>query len=699
MDVAEFRSAYLAEVDDHLEAAGASLLALERAAAEGQDEPRAAREVFRALHTIKGLSAMMGVEPIVTLAHHTEGALRGIEGKPPAPAAVDLLFQGIRAIEQRVRALSAGAPVPEPPQALLEALDAVVGAMDEEPEQASGPAELALPADIEARLGDGEREQLAAGVRAGRRALRVDFSPSPGSAEQGLTITSVRERLGAVAEIVKVIPMARAPSDEAPAGLTFAVLLLASTNEGVIADAAGLPAGAVTSLIAEPAAPRASAAPARRELPSDRPPEPDEVPRRGVIRVEVERVDEAMDRLSALVVTRYRLERCAADMAAASAQAGGFGGAAGRAPAEPPSFMRELVRLLGEQARELRNLRAALLRVRMVPMSEILERLPLILRGLRRSTGKQVRLEIEGGGAELDKAVAERIFPAIIHLVRNAVDHGIEAPDDRERAGKPREGLIRIRCAAVSNAALDVSIQDDGRGVDRSAVARRAPGEGAAAEPGEEALLARLCAPGFSTRDEATTTSGRGMGLHIVRRVVEAELGGDLSLRSEPGAGTTFTLRVPLTVAILDAFAFQCAEQRFVVPIAMVDEIVEIEPASVRVGPGGMPLFERRGAAVAVVPLRAALFGEDRGADGGGAASQGKALIVRRGADAAAFTVDRLLGQREAVIRPLTDPLVKVAGVSGATDLGDGRPTLVLDLVALLGAVSGRRHFARAEGA
>lgn len=683
VDVTEFRSAYLAELDELLDMGGTHLLALERAAAAGQADPRAARELFRALHTIKGLSAMMGVEPIVELAHHMEGALRALQRGPPPPDAVDALFQGIRAVEQRARALAAGGAAQEPPAGLLEALESILGKA--EPVARAAPAELTLPEEIEAKLGDAERAQLESGVAAGKRAVRVDFSPSPASAERGLTITSVRERLTAVAEIVKVIPLSRPQCEAAPAGLTFALLLLTTASAGDIADAAGLSPDDVTALLA----PGSDAAePEAFDLALDTP-EPDAPPRRGAIRVELSRIDEAMDGLSALVVTRYRLERCAAELAAAGAP------------------VRELSRLLGEQARELRELRGALLRVRMVPMREILDRLPLILRGLRRSTGKQVHFEIEGGGAELDKAVAERLLPAIIHLVRNAVDHGIEAPDERERLGKPRDGTIRIRCATMGSTWLSVSIADDGRGVDRAAVARCAGGP-AARVRGEAELLDVLCAPGFSTRDEATTTSGRGMGLDIVRRVVAVDLGGELSLQSEPGAGATFTLRVPLTVAIIDAFAFQCADQRFVAPISMIEEIVDVAPASVSVGPGGMPLFERRGSAVPLVPLAGALFGLaeaaiDRGIRESGVPTRmdrpSKALVVCRRGEITAFGVDRLLGQREAVIRPLTDPLVKVAGVSGATDLGDGKPTLVLDLIALAGAVSGSRALARVEGA
>jgi two-component system chemotaxis sensor kinase CheA len=199
-------------------------------------------------------------------------------------------------------------------------------------------------------------------------------------------------------------------------------------------------------------------------------------------------------------------------------------------------------------------------------------------------------------------------------------------------------------------------------------------------------LLDLLCRPGLSTREEVTTTSGRGMGMDIVRRVVVDQLGGELRLSTRPGIGTSFSLHVPLTIAIVDAFTTQCGSERFVVPVSMVEEIVEIDESRVvsaslgRVGGGPatqLGMFERRGEAVPLVNLAALLrIPHD-------ATVARKALVVRRNGQPIAFVLDRVLGQQEAVVRPLLDPLVNVPGVSGATDLGDGRPTLVLDLVAL----------------
>ncbi|MCY1036960.1 chemotaxis protein CheW, partial [Corallococcus sp. BB11-1] len=335
----------------------------------------------------------------------------------------------------------------------------------------------------------------------------------------------------------------------------------------------------------------------------------------------------------------------------------------------------------------LRDLRSAILRLRMVRVGDVLERLPLLVRGLRRTTGKAVRLELEVGDAELDKAVADRLMPALVHLVRNAVDHALELPEERVSAGKPPEGLVRLGCHARSSGQLEITLRDDGRGVDAKAVAKAA---NAPVPESVDGLLDLLCRPGLSTRQEATRTSGRGMGMDIVRRIVVEQLGGELRMETRKGAGTTFTLRVPLTVTLVDAIVFECAGLKYAVAVGTVEELIDVDALKVvrPAGADGLGLVERRGAAVPLVSLERLL---ERTAPAQAAGPRGtKALIVRQRGEPVAFAVDRLLGQQEIVLRPLEDPLVRVPGVAGATDLGDGQPTLVLDLGALGAARVGR---------
>jgi two-component system chemotaxis sensor kinase CheA len=655
VDLVEFVSGFLAESDDLLGIANSTLLAIEAAAKTGKASPRAVREAYRALHTIKGLSSMVGIEPVVALAHQMEALLRRADqGARLSGEAIDVLLQGVRAIEQRVRALREGTPVPAAPPALVQRLEL----MDSGPAGAAGSqtAQIDLEPELLAKLAPMDRDQLTQGISAGKSALRAEFTPTPAKAAAGVSITTIREQLKGLVEIVKVLPRSLPASENAPAGLCFVLLLL--TDKKIEELQAAAPQG---DLRIRPFA-ATQAMPPPVEFESD---DGDLSHGKGLVRVEVSRLDDTMEKLSALIVTRFRLARAVTDLAGRGVD------------------VRQLSQIMAENARQLRDLRAAVLQVRMVRVSDVLDRVPLLVRGLRRNTGKLVRLEMDTGNAEVDKAVADRLFPAVVHLVRNAVDHAIETPQERRALGKPEEGLLRIVCFNRGGNQLELVIEDDGRGVDREKVAKRA---GLPVPQTDEALLEMLCLPGLSTRDEASTTSGRGMGMDIVRGVTVGQLGGELSLSTRPGRGSTFTLRVPLTITIVDAFTFECAGLRFVTPVSAVEEIVEIDPLKMTHAPGRnsqATMMQRRGQALQVLQLSSVFHLPE-------AAPGTRALVVRRGGEATGIAVHRMLGQQEVVVRPMDDALVRVTGVTGATDLGDGKPTLVLDLVAVAGAALGQ---------
>ena len=656
VNLSEFVAGFLAESDDLLSIANTTLLAIETAARSGKGSPRSVREAYRALHTIKGLSSMVGVEPVVAIAHQMEALLRRADqGAQLDGEAVDVLLQGVRAIELRVRALREGKPVPAAPAGLLQKLEQLDAA------PAGGASSAKAPVDLEpelsSKLAAMDRDQLSQGLAAGKSALRAEFTPTPAKAAQGVTITSLREQLKGAVEIVKVLPRSVPATVGAPAGLSFVLVVL--TDKSPEAVQAVMPqAGLQVTLLAAGEAPRA-------ELP-DFEAEDTEMPAgNGLVRVEVARLDDTMEKLSALIVTRFRLARAVAEMSARGVD------------------VRQLSQIMTENARQLRDLRAAVLQVRMVRVADVLDRVPLLVRGLRRNTGKQVRLEMDVGTAEVDKAVADRLFPAVVHLVRNAVDHAIETPQERKAAGKPEEGVLRIVCSNRGGNQLELSIEDDGRGVDREKLAKRA---NQPVPKTDEALLDLLCQPGLSTRDIANTTSGRGMGMDIVRGVAVGQLGGELTMSTRPGHGTTFTLRVPLSITIVDAFSFECAGERFVTPVSSVEEIVELDPAVLVHAPGlgaRATMMQRRGQALQVLQLSSVFHLRE-------AAPGTRALVVRRGSEATGIAVHKMLGQQEVVVRPMDDALVRVVGVTGATDLGDGKPTLVLDLLAIAGAALGQ---------
>jgi two-component system chemotaxis sensor kinase CheA len=669
VDLREFVGAFVVEAEELVASANASLLDIEAGSAAGTAKPKAVRDLFRALHTIKGLASMIGVEPIVEVAHALETLLRTADraGGQLGRAAIDVSLQGVLAIAERVRAVAENRPPASVPRRLIEAIEATEADADTVTVTPSAGSVW------DARLSASERQQLAPALRGTTSAWTLSFLPSDHNASRGVTIATVRARLAELGEIIKVIPRTLRDAAGAQTGLAFDILLVSTAPIEALAEAAATTPAEIVALVPPPAEP-AGAAPAI---------EPTELEisegaapiGRAVVRVELSRLDELQDQLSLLIVSRFRIER---ELTAHAALG------------HDVRRLREVAEL---QARQLRDLRRALLKARMVRVAEVFEPLTLLVRSVARSSHKDVRLELDARDTELDKAVADRLLPAMVHLVRNAVDHAIEPPGDRAAAGKPTTGTIRVSCTQIAGNQLELTIEDDGRGIDRAEVARRAK----RGIDSDDVLLDVLAAPGFSTRDTVTRTSGRGIGMDIVRRIAVRDLGGDLSLTTRPGLGTRFTMRVPLTIAIIDVFSFECGNQTFVVPVAAIDEIFELTDTGVtppRATPAGqaagpavagpavagpaiagpiVSLLERRGAAMPLLSLGAVLAIDD------GTRAR-KALVTRRNGEPVAFAVDRMLGRHEVVVRSIDDPLVDVPGIAGATDLGDGRPTLVLDL-------------------
>jgi two-component system chemotaxis sensor kinase CheA len=327
--------------------------------------------------------------------------------------------------------------------------------------------------------------------------------------------------------------------------------------------------------------------------------------------------------------------------------------------------------------RQLRYLREGVMRVRMVPIGEVFERMHFVVRDLAREYQKRVRIELDGQRTEIDKLLVERLMDPLLHLVRNAISHGLEPESERVAQGKPPEGVIALR-ASTSGETVVIEVEDDGRGIDSEHVARRAREKrliAADAIDDPSRLLDIICEPAFSTREEADRASGRGVGMNVVRNTV-VDLGGSLALDTRAGRGTRFTIQLPLTLAITDALIVDAGGQRYAVPQSSVREVIEIDPASVTALENNEVVRYRGG----VLPLLrlARLFGlKERS----GRALY--ALVAVGGQNPVAIVVDRLSGQREVVVRTFTDPLIRIAGIAGATELGDGRVVLILDLPAL----------------
>ena len=645
IDIQEFVGAFVVEAEEIVTTANAALVEIGTAIDHGTSRPRAVRDLFRALHTLKGLAGMMGVAPIVEIAHAVETLVRAADraGGNMTRGALEVALQSVAAIAERVRAFGEGRTVEGPPPGLLEAISA---------SDRAAPIAVTPVSDAwTARLSASEHAQVTVALQERTPVWSLTFTPSATNAGEGTTIASVRLALNTIGEIVKIVPRSLPAVGDKPPGVAFDLLVITTAPQAALATIVATQLQDVRRL-----QPLDSV-----EATSSAHDEADVSPiGRSVVRVELSRLDALQDQLSLLIVSRFKLDREIAVLA------------------EQGHDTRRIQEAARVQGRLLRDLRRAILRARLVKVSEILDPLALLVRSLARSVHRTVQLELDRCDldAELDKAVADRLLPALVHLVRNAVDHAIETPEQRIALGKPATGTVSVSCIAVVGNHLEVVVSDDGRGIDRAAIARRA---GRAIDD-DVTLLEVLTTPGFTTRDAASTTSGRGLGMDIVRRVAVGDLGGEISMVTQLGVGTSFTLRVPVTIAVMDVFSFQCGPQAFVVPATAVDEIFDVLPGALvepprpsAAAPGALSLVERRGHAIPVVSLGVVLA-----IDSG--ANARKALVIRGNGHPIAFTVDRMIGRQEVVVRRIDDPLVKVPGIAGATDLGDGRPTLVLDL-------------------
>jgi two-component system chemotaxis sensor kinase CheA len=659
VDLQDFIGGFVVEAEELLATANSCLLEIEAA---GGAKPKAVRDLFRALHTIKGLAGMVGVEPIMEIAHVLETLLRTADrsGGTLQRGAIEVSLQGVRAISERVRAVAERRTPAPAPVHLIEQISST----DAASQTVSAP--ISIAAEWDQRLSASERQQVALELAKGTPAWTLMFEPSEARTARGISIATVRTRLAELGEIVKVAPRTRLDAHGKQAGIAFDLLVTSTAPAAQLAEVIDAPVGSLTQIVGPPPEPAAPALAPDQQLDSDDD-DDDQASRIGrtTVRVELARLDELQDQLAALIVSRFRLERELAAQAARNID------------------VRKLREVADLQARQLRDLRRAILRVRMVRVAEVVEPLALLVRSVARANHKDVRLVLDVRDAELDKAVADRLLPALIHLVRNAVDHAIEPPEVRVAHGKPAFGTIRVSCAELASKYLELAISDDGQGIDRAKVAHKA-GRDVADDP---ALLDVLTTPGFSTRDAVSQTSGRGVGMDIVRRVAVQELGGELNLTTSLGVGTTFTLRVPLTIAIVEVFTFECAHRPFVVPVATIEEIFEIgderiEPPA-KQSASRITLVSRRGRAIPLISLGEALAIDD------GAPAK-KAMVIRHDGGLIAFAVDRMLGRQEVVVRPVDDPLVRAVGIAGATDLGDGRPTLMLDLGELGAAMQAR---------
>jgi two-component system chemotaxis sensor kinase CheA len=616
-----FLDDYFAEAEEHLAAIRRALLALEHSVGQPQLDGALLEELFRSFHSLKGIAGMVDHRETEALAHELESYLRALrDGDAILTASgMDLLIKGAGALEASIAARRANE-----------------AARDTRP----------VVAEIQALIErDGAAQPAALQASRGRGNWSCIFTPSPALLARGINVDAIRARLREHGEIISAAPVINAQGSVA-----FQFEVSAALSDDVMGQwqADGLQFAPMTP----EAAPATVAADDKSGaiLSSGH-----------FVRVDLARLDELMRMIGNLVIMRSRLT----DTLARSERF------------LPPSQYREIEDDAEAIERELRELREGVMRIRLVPVGEIFRRMPFVVRDLARESGRSVNVVLSGQDTKIDKFLVERMMDPVMHLVRNAVSHGIETPAERQAAGKPPAATLRLS-ASASGETVTIEIADDGRGIDVARVAERAQRVGLPLPAGaidNVALLEVISAPGFSTREASDRISGRGFGMNVVRETLQ-ELGGTIQLETEPGKGTRFIIELPLTLAITAAMLARVGDQIFAVPQAAVREVAEIEAAAIR-SLQGAEVVDFRGAPLPVIRLSKTLNIAPSKLD------RFHAFIVGSGAAAVGLLVDRIVGHREIVVRSTQDPLIRVDGVTGATDLGDGKAVLILDAGAI----------------
>ena len=319
------------------------------------------------------------------------------------------------------------------------------------------------------------------------------------------------------------------------------------------------------------------------------------------------------------------------------------------------------------------------MRLRSVPISVVFSRFPRLVHDLSQQLKKQVELRVSGQGTEIDKTVVEKLGDPLVHLVRNSLDHGLESPEQRRNAGKPEQGVLEL-CAYHHGGDVVVEVKDDGRGIDREKVLRRAREQGllgADETPSDDAIRDFIFAPGFSTASQVTDVSGRGVGMDVVRRNIQA-LGGDVFVDTTPGKGTRISMRLPLTLAIIDGQLLRVGSHSYVVPLLSIVESVQIDPKRVTRYQGRRQLYRLRDELIPMVET-----GHLLGLTDWRRSEDCLMVIVETDGEHIGLLVDELLAQQQVVVKSLETNYDRVEGLSGATILGDGSVAFILDTAAI----------------
>ena len=680
----QYMDMFLDESHEHLQSLNEGLLRLE----ENMEEISVVNDIFRNAHTLKGMSATMGFAKIAELTHEMEDVLDLVrkEQLKLNEDIMDTLFKCLDSLEQMVDSVGNGEA-----EDVVDVSDLVAklsSISKGTPPPAAAPAAggaAAAPAAGGASGGAGsdlgiddiDLDVMKKAKDAGMNVFHVKVTLMESCVLKAARSVMVMHALDEIGDVIKSVPPAEDLEQE-KFERSFDIVVATASDAEAVTNAVDTvseiedigveeldpdalakpaePAPAAAAPAAAAAAPKKAAAPAKKE--GAKAAAPKKQHQSQSVRVDIEKLDTLMNLMGELVINKVRLEQIG-----------------------QTHRMSDLMETLEQMDRVTGDLQNIVMKVRMVPVSAVFNRFPRMVRDVSKELGKEINLTIEGEETELDRTVIDEIGDPIMHLLRNSLDHGVESPDAREAKGKPRVGEVGLIARHEGNNVV-IMITDDGAGIDASKIRRKAVEKGMITQDEADRLddadaVRLIFLPGFSTAEQITDISGRGVGMDVVRSKIEA-LSGHVDVETHIDEGSIFKIKLPLTLAIIQAMLVRVQEEMYAIPLTSIDSTVNIEPTDIQTIQN-KEVIVLRGEIIPIVRMEEALqvpHVKD--------SEELFVVVVHAGEAKAGIVVDNLIGQQEIVIKTLGNLFAGLKLFGGATVLGDGRVALILDVATMI---------------
>ena len=683
MDTNQYMDMFLDESHEHLQSLNEGLLSLE----ENSDDVSVVNEIFRNAHTLKGMSATMGYNKIAELTHEMEDVLDLIrkEQLKLNEDIIDTLFKCLDSLEQMINSvgdgeaedvvdvtdlvaklssISKGTPMPKAADATAEAA----------PQEAADSPSIVLT--------DIDKDVLKQAKESGMIGVHVQVTLAATCLLKSARSYMVMNALDELGDVIKSVPPAEDLEQE-KFDHTFDVLLITAAEVKDVEEALEsiseiekvsvnvVDTEAKAEEQATPAeAPKAAEAKPQVKAPVKTPakaPAKKEASKKDAahhkhqsqsVRVDIDKLDTLMNLMGELVINKVRLEQIG-----------------------QTHRLAELTETLEQMDRVTTDLQNIVMKVRMVPVSAVFNRFPRMVRDVSKELNKEINLTIEGEETELDRTVIDEIGDPIMHLLRNSLDHGVEHPDDREAKGKPRTGEVGLIARHEGNNVV-IMVTDDGAGINADVIRRKAVEKGMISQEDADKLddadaVRLIFLPGFSTADKITDISGRGVGMDVVRSKIEA-LSGHVDVETKIDEGSVFKIKLPLTLAIIQAMLVKVQEEMYAIPLGSIDSTINIQPTDIKTV-RNKEVIVLRGEIIPIIRMEETLqVPHVKDSD------EIFVVVVHAGEAKAGIVVDNLIGQQEIVIKTLGNLFAGLKMFSGATVLGDGRVALILDVATMM---------------